>query len=417
MKDVKMDDVRFVLERFFYGWKMNAIVFDADGKLVDFVMGTREKVDFSKKEELEGIIDVEDNDLYDTIHSKAEKANAPIIHVGQDGIYYLAFWDDEKRFFLFGPAAIEELSFAQQIAYRRRHQIKKQGYLVPKIPLASSLNGVALVYYTLTGRQVTERHIFESSHLKEGDIDLKQDMMVYETKNTVEEKQHLAYQEELNWLSRIENGTLESVEDQMTPENLEKMERIGTLTGGNSMKQYEYMAVASVTLASRAAIRGGVNAYESYRLSELYMQKISLCTNAMEILQIHMQAGLKFAELVRQSKENRNYDCVEQCKDYIARHRTQKFSLEKVSEAVGKNASYLSRLFSEQTGMTMQDYAMNVRLENAANLLQYSNESIGEIAEYLNFSSQSYFGEKFKKKYGQTPVCYRREHKIRDFVE
>lgn len=74
------------------------------------------------------------------------------------------------------------------------------------------------------------------------------------------------------------------------------------------------MAVTTVTLASRAAIRGGVNAYESYRLSELYMQKISICTNAMEILQIHMQAVLKFAELVRQSKENRNYDCVEQCK-------------------------------------------------------------------------------------------------------
>ena len=86
MKDVKMDDVRFVLERFFYGWKMNAIVFDADGKLVDFVMGTREKVDFSKKEELEGSIDVEDNDLYDTIHSKAEKANAPIIYVGHFGM-------------------------------------------------------------------------------------------------------------------------------------------------------------------------------------------------------------------------------------------------------------------------------------------------------------------------------------------
>lgn len=417
MGDVRMDDVRFVLERFFYGWKMNAVVLDPEGRLVDFVLGTKEKVDFSDKDEVEGLIDAKDNALYETIYKKAVNADAPIIHVGQDGIYYLAFLDEKKQFFLFGPAAIEELSFAQQIAYRRRHQIKKQGYLVPKIPLASSLNGVALIYYTLTGKQVTERHIFESSHLKEGDIDLKQDMMVYETKNTVEEKQHLAYQEELNWLSRIENGTLESVEEQMTPENLEKMERIGTLTGGNSMKQYEYMAVASVTLASRAAIRGGANAYEAYRVSELYLQKISLSTDAMEILQIHMQAVLKFAELVRQAKENRNYDCVEQCKDYIARHRTQKFSLEKVAEAVGKNASYLSRVFSEQTGMTMQDYAMSVRLENAANLLQYSNESIGEIAEYLNFSSQSYFGEKFKKKYGQTPVCYRREHKIRDFVE
>ena len=417
MKDVKMDDMRFVLDRFFYGWKMNAMVFDFDGKLVDLVMGTKDKVDFSKKEELEGIIEVKDNDLYKTIRGKAEKANAPIIHVGQDGIYYLAFLDDKKQCFLFGPAAIEELSFAQQIAYRRRHQVKKQGYLVPKIPLASSLNGVALVYYTLTGRQVTEKEIFKASHFKEGQLDLKKDLMMYETQNTVEEKQHLAYQEELNWLSRIENGTLESVDEQMTQENLEKMERIGRLTGGNSMKQYEYMAVTSISLAARAAIRGGVNAYEAYRVSELYLQKISLCTDAMDILQIHMQAVLKFTELVRQAKENRNYDCVEQCKDYIARHRTQKFSLEKVAEAVGKNASYLSRVFSEQTGMTMQDYAMSVRLENAANLLQYSNESIGEIAEYLNFSSQSYFGEKFKKKYGQTPVRYRREHKIRDFVE
>lgn len=135
MKDVKMDDMRFVLDRFFYGWKMNAMVFDFDGKLVDFVMGTKDKVNFSKKEELEGIIEVKDNDLYKTIRDKAEKANAPIIHVGQDGIYYLAFLDDKKQCFLFGPAAIEELSFAQQIAYRRRHQVKKQGYLVPKIPL------------------------------------------------------------------------------------------------------------------------------------------------------------------------------------------------------------------------------------------------------------------------------------------
>ena len=53
MKDVKMDDMRFVLDRFFYGWKMNAMVFDFDGKLVDFVMGTKDKVNFSKKEEIE----------------------------------------------------------------------------------------------------------------------------------------------------------------------------------------------------------------------------------------------------------------------------------------------------------------------------------------------------------------------------
>lgn len=137
----------------------------------------------------------------------------------------------------------------------------------------------------------------------------------------------------------------------------------------------------------------------------------------MEMLQIHMEISNEFARMVRAVKENRNSDCVEQCKDYIAHHRTKKFSLNDVAEAVGKNPSYLSRVFSEQTGMTMQDYALNVRLEAAANILKYSNESVGGIAEYLSFSSQSYFGEKFKKKYGLTPADFRKKNKIRDFKE
>ena len=177
------------------------------------------------------------------------------------------------------------------------------------------------------------------------------------------------------------------------------------------------MAVTACCLASRAAIRGGVNAYEAYQLSEMFLQRISHSTNVMEILQIHMEISRAFAEKVCLVKENRNYDCVEQCKDYIARHRTKKFSLEDVAAAVGKNPSYLSRVFSEQTGMTMQDYALNTRLEAAANILRYSDTGIGDVAEYLSFPSQSYFGERFKKKYGVTPATYRKQHKIRDFKE
>ena len=177
------------------------------------------------------------------------------------------------------------------------------------------------------------------------------------------------------------------------------------------------MAVTSTCLASRAAIRGGVNAYEAYRTSEMFLQKISRCTNVMEMLQIHMEISETFSNMVRVVKENRSSDCVEQCKDYIARHRTRKFSLNDLAKTVGKNPSYLSRVFSEQTGMTMQEYALNTRLEAAANILQYSNESVGGISEYLNFPSQSYFGEKFKKKYGVTPAEFRRKNKIRDFKE
>ena len=47
------------------------------------------------------------------------------------------------------------------------------------------------------------------------------------------------------------------------------------------------------------------------------------------------------------------------------------------------------------------------KLEEARSLLHYSDRSISEISEYLCFSSQSYFQNVFKKKYGMTPIRYR----------
>ncbi len=414
-----MEQIRFVLDRFFYGWKMNALVFDKNNQILDFCIGDKEKFSGDYKDEY-GHLFLANSDamkIFSVLKEKSKQAGIPIVHVEEDDVYYLAFIDKEERLFVFGPASADELSFAQQITYRKKHHITGQKYMVPKVALAKSLNGLLIVYYMITGMQVTEKEILQKSQIHV-DVDLKaSEMAVYVIKNTTEENQHLAYQDEVRWTQSIENGVLEKTEARMTPENLEKVEKIGTLASANSLKQFEYMAVTACCLASRAAIRGGVNAYEAYQTSEMFLQKISKCTNVMEVLQIHMEISGTFSELVRQVKENRNSDCVEQCKDYIARHRSKKFSLNDVAEAVGKNPSYLSRVFSEQTGMTMQDYALNSRLEAAANMLRFSNEGIGEVAEYLSFPSQSYFGERFKKKYGITPATYRKQHKIRDFKE
>lgn len=50
---------------------------------------------------------------------------------------------------------------------------------------------------------------------------------------------------------------------------------------------------------------------------------------------------------------------------------------------------------------------MRYKLEEAKSLLTYSDKSLGEISSYLSFSSQSYFQNVFKKKYGITPLQYR----------
>ena len=52
---------------------------------------------------------------------------------------------------------------------------------------------------------------------------------------------------------------------------------------------------------------------------------------------------------------------------------------------------------------------MRCRLEEAKSLLTYSDKTLSEISTYLCFSSQSYFQNIFKKKYGITPLKYRKQ--------
>ena len=55
----------------------------------------------------------------------------------------------------------------------------------------------------------------------------------------------------------------------------------------------------------------------------------------------------------------------------------------------------------------MREFIMRCKLEEAKSLLTYTDKSLSEISSYLCFSSQAYFQNVFKKKFGVTPNEYR----------
>ena len=57
--------------------------------------------------------------------------------------------------------------------------------------------------------------------------------------------------------------------------------------------------------------------------------------------------------------------------------------------------------------MSIVEYNQRAKVQNARRLLEMSDYSLGEIASYLSFSSQSYFQTIFKKIEGVTPKQYR----------
>lgn len=418
---MRREERNFILERFYNSWKINTYVFDDTDCLVDCFQ--RENSAWKKGSRPAGKCDmpVERANTFEVMKRECQAVKHPLVFSEQDGIYFLAFLDAEEMFYVFGPAAADMISFTQLVSYRKRHSIPSQRFQIPCVTLGRALNGLAIVYYAVTGQMISEEEILEkydsAAELDKNKQFGKGEYLIYEIQESTEEKRRMAYRDELKWTAEIENGTRMDTRKKLTAKELEKLERIGTLSNKNALKQYEYMVVSSATLACRAAIRGGVRAYDAYLLADVFFQKASMCTDVMELLKLYTEVVDGFSSRVRNVKENRSLDLVERCRDYIARHKTKKFSLKEMAEELGKSPGYLSRLFSEQTGTALQDYALEQRLEAGANLLRYSNRSVGEIAEYLHFSSQSYFGEYFKRKYGETPAEYRKGHKVRDFKE
>lgn len=78
-----------------------------------------------------------------------------------------------------------------------------------------------------------------------------------------------------------------------------------------------------------------------------------------------------------------------------------------ISEELYINRSYLSTVFTAQTGINFVDYVNTVKMKRAAYLLKHTRMKIIDIAGVLDYKDMGYFLKRFKAKYGVTPSQYR----------
>lgn len=69
--------------------------------------------------------------------------------------------------------------------------------------------------------------------------------------------------------------------------------------------------------------------------------------------------------------------------------------------------NYLSKLFSEVEGTTIEKYFIAQKIEKVKELLVYDELSLSEIAMRLNYSSVAYLSNQFKKVTGLTPSYFK----------
>ena len=91
---------------------------------------------------------------------------------------------------------------------------------------------------------------------------------------------------------------------------------------------------------------------------------------------------------------------------------------EYISEQLGYDYTYLSNMFSEIKGITIQQYIINHRIERAKELLLYDELNPTQISYKLNYSSLAHLSNQFKKVTGFTLTEFKKlKQKRRNLIE
>jgi AraC-like DNA-binding protein len=79
-----------------------------------------------------------------------------------------------------------------------------------------------------------------------------------------------------------------------------------------------------------------------------------------------------------------------------------------ISEKIGYDYTYLSNIFTELMGITIQQYIINNKIERVKELLLYDELNLTEISYRLHYSSVAHLSNQFKKITGISPSYFKR---------
>lgn len=202
----------------------------------------------------------------------------------------------------------------------------------------------------------------------------------------------------------VENG---SREDLMKILYTPVRGRVGKMSL-DELRQQKYAAVCLATLLSRAAIRAGLTEEVSFAISDFSCQHIDQMHDIAQIQRCVLTMMTEFCDRVKEVKQTEKYSVVvRKTMDYISVHLHESISLDDLSKHCSLCSRSLSLRFKKETGLGIPDYIHSEKIREAKYMLSHTGYSLSEISCFLNYPSQSYFTQVFKRYTGTTPQLFR----------
>jgi AraC-like DNA-binding protein len=174
------------------------------------------------------------------------------------------------------------------------------------------------------------------------------------------------------------------------------------------MKLYiKYMVSIRCKMIVKAELTSLGLHYSSVSLGEVHVKEEITAEQREQLRIALLKSGLELMD-------NKKWVVVERVKQLIVEmvHYEDELPLIKKSIYIGEKLNYdytyLANLFSEVTGITIEQYIITHKIERAKELLLYNDLSLTEIANKLNYSSVAHLSNQFKKVTGLTPTYFKK---------
>ena len=107
--------------------------------------------------------------------------------------------------------------------------------------------------------------------------------------------------------------------------------------------------------------------------------------------------------------ENKQSSILAPALSMLASHPEKALSISDLAKACAISEVYFRKKFKQNFGITPIEYRNNLRLEQAKIKLESDEMTIQEISDFFGYSTVSHFIQQFKKRYGASPLAYKKD--------
>lgn len=171
-------------------------------------------------------------------------------------------------------------------------------------------------------------------------------------------------------------------------------------------------SIELIVMTSRTAVSAGVSQERASQINSSFIQLI-LMQNSIDDVSAQLQMSIDlYQKEIQKTLSTPEPTGIKVMKEFIHEHFCENITLDTIASSAFLSSSYASRLFKKEMNISIMDYVLQLRMNEARKLLKDSDLQIDEISDKIGYTDSSYFTKVFRKSEGVTPSQYRQTHKV-----